>query len=170
MRKFSIPRRGEPGPVAAGRLRPDRRARRDAQSADASCAARGGSMQPVGRLQRPTCVVPYADAGKTCSDKADCQGACIAEGNLEAQGATTGQCQKTNVQFGCYAKIVGGKSSPTAYATICVDWRGATPAARALPSDVKTGPPEESAWRELPDRPAASGRADVPNGPFTLSS
>ena len=88
-----------------------------AQSADASCAARGGSMQPVGRLQRPTCVVPYADAGKTCSDKADCQGACIAEGNLEAQGATTGQCQKTNVQFGCYAKIVGGKTT----GAICVD-------------------------------------------------
>ncbi|SFK32525.1 hypothetical protein [Caulobacter sp. UNC279MFTsu5.1] len=88
-----------------------------AQSADASCAARGGTMQPVGRLQRPTCVVPYADAGKTCSDKADCQGACIAEGNLEAQGAVTGQCQKTNVQFGCYAKIVGGKAT----AAICVD-------------------------------------------------
>jgi putative hemolysin len=88
-----------------------------AQSADASCAARGGAMQPVGRLQRSTCVVPYADAGKTCSDKADCQGACIAEGNLEAQGATTGQCQKTNVQFGCYAKIVGGKTT----GAICVD-------------------------------------------------
>lgn len=88
-----------------------------AQSADASCAARGGSMQPVGRLQRPTCVVPYADAGKTCSDKADCQGACIAEGNLEAQGATTGQCQKTNVQFGCFAKIVNGKAT----AAICID-------------------------------------------------
>lgn len=88
-----------------------------AQSADASCAQRGGSMQPVGRMQRPTCVVPYADAGKTCSDKADCQGACIAEGNLEAQGATTGQCQKTNVQFGCYAKIVGGKAT----GAICVD-------------------------------------------------
>jgi len=88
-----------------------------AQSADASCAARGGSMQPVGRLQRPTCVVPYADAGKTCSDKADCQGACIAEGALDAQDATTGQCQKTNVQFGCYAKIVGGKAT----AAICID-------------------------------------------------
>jgi putative hemolysin len=88
-----------------------------AQSADASCAARGGTLQPVGRLQRPTCVVPYADAGKTCSDKADCQGACIAEGNLEAQDATTGQCQKTNVQFGCYAKIVGGKST----GAICID-------------------------------------------------
>jgi putative hemolysin len=88
-----------------------------AQSADASCAARGGSMQPVGRLQRPACVVPYADAGKTCSDKADCQGACIAEGNPKAQDATTGQCQKTNVQFGCYAKIVGGKAT----GAICVD-------------------------------------------------
>jgi len=88
-----------------------------AQSADASCAARGGTMQPVGRLQRPTCVVPYADAGKACSDKADCQGACIAESNLEAQGATSGQCQKTNVQFGCYAKIVGGKAT----AAICID-------------------------------------------------
>jgi hypothetical protein len=35
----------------------------------------------------------------------------------EAQGATTGQCQKSNVQFGCYAKIVGGKAT----AAICVD-------------------------------------------------
>ena len=88
-----------------------------AQSAEADCAARGGSMQPVGRMQRPTCVVPYADAGKTCSDKADCQGACIADGNAESQAATAGQCQKTNVQFGCYAKIVAGKST----GTICVD-------------------------------------------------
>ena len=88
-----------------------------AQSADASCSARGGSMQPVGRMQRQTCVVPYADAGKVCSDNADCLGACIAEGNLEAQGATTGQCQKSNVQFGCYAKIVGGKAT----AAICID-------------------------------------------------
>jgi hypothetical protein len=87
------------------------------EGGDASCAARGGAMQPVGRLQRPTCVVPYADAGKACSDKADCQGACIAEGNLEAQGATTGQCQKTNVQFGCFAKIVNGKAT----AAICID-------------------------------------------------
>jgi hypothetical protein len=88
-----------------------------ADSAQADCAGRGGSMQPVGRMQRLTCVVPYADAGKTCSDKADCQGACIAEGNLEAQGATTGQCQKTNIQFGCFAKIVNGKAT----AAMCID-------------------------------------------------
>lgn len=88
-----------------------------AQSAEASCAARGGSMQPVGRLQRSTCVVPYADAGKSCTDKAQCQGACIADGNAESQNAVAGQCQKTNVQFGCFAKIVNGKST----GTLCID-------------------------------------------------
>ena len=88
-----------------------------AQSAEASCAARGGSMQPVGRLQRSTCVVPYADAGKSCTDKAQCQGACIADGNGESQNAVAGQCQKTNVQFGCFARIVNGKST----GTLCVD-------------------------------------------------
>ena len=87
-----------------------------AQSETATCATRGGTLQPLGRMQRSTCVVPYADAGKTCSDKADCQGACITEGNLDTP-ATTGQCQKSNVQFGCYAKIVNGKAT----ATICVD-------------------------------------------------
>ncbi|MBC7667572.1 MAG: hypothetical protein H7236_03720 [Gemmatimonadaceae bacterium] len=87
------------------------------QSADASCSTRGGTLQPVGRMQRQTCVLPYADAGKMCSDKADCQGSCIADGNAESQAATVGQCQRTNVQFGCYAKIVAGKST----GTICVD-------------------------------------------------
>jgi hypothetical protein len=88
-----------------------------AQSMASACAAKGGSIQPVGRAQIPTCVTPYADAGKACTDKSQCQGACIAEGNLEAQGATSGQCQKTDRQFGCYAKVVNGKST----GAICVD-------------------------------------------------
>lgn len=83
----------------------------------AQCSAKGGSVQPVGRAQIPTCVIPYADAGKACTDKSQCEGACIAEGNLESQGAVSGQCQKTNRQFGCYAKIENGKAT----ATICVD-------------------------------------------------
>jgi hypothetical protein len=60
---------------------------------------------------------PYADAGKSCTDKAQCEGACIAEGNGESENAVTGQCQKTNVQFGCFARIVNGKST----GTLCVD-------------------------------------------------
>lgn len=91
-----------------------------APSADtlvAQCSAKGGSVQPVGKAQIPTCVVPYADAGKACTDKSQCEGACILEGNLEATGDVTGQCQKTNRQFGCYAKVVNGKAT----AAICVD-------------------------------------------------
>lgn len=91
-----------------------------APSADnlvAQCSAKGGSVQPVGKAQIPTCVIPYADAGKTCADKSQCEGNCILEGNLEAQGEVTGQCQKTNRQFGCYAKVVNGKST----GAICVD-------------------------------------------------
>lgn len=88
-----------------------------AENLAAACSAKGGSVQPVGRAQIPTCVIPYADAGKACTDKSQCEGACIADGNQESQDAVAGQCQKTNRQFGCYAKIVNGKST----GTICVD-------------------------------------------------
>jgi hypothetical protein len=83
----------------------------------ANCSAKGGSILPVGKAQIPTCVVPYADAGKACTDKSQCEGQCVLEGNLEPQGAVTGQCQKTNRQFGCYAKVVNGKTT----GAICVD-------------------------------------------------
>ncbi|MBU4436371.1 MAG: hypothetical protein KKC14_18370 [Alphaproteobacteria bacterium] len=88
-----------------------------AEATEASCAAHGGVIQRGGKLRRPTCVTPYADAGKVCADKAQCQGACILEGNIEAAGPVTGQCQATSVQFGCYAKVVAGKAT----VTICVD-------------------------------------------------
>lgn len=88
-----------------------------AQTTEAACAARGGVIQKAGKLQLPTCVTPYADAGKACTDKAQCQGACILEGNLETEGPVTGQCQKTSMQFGCYAKVVDGKAT----GAICVD-------------------------------------------------
>jgi hypothetical protein len=88
-----------------------------AEVSEAACVARGGVIQRGGKLQLPTCVTPYADAGKSCTDKAQCQGACILEGNLESQVGVTGQCQKTSVQFGCYARVVDGKTT----GAICVD-------------------------------------------------
>ncbi|WP_425994095.1 hypothetical protein [Caulobacter sp. DWR1-3-2b1] len=84
---------------------------------EASCAARGGVIQKAGRLQLPTCAIPYADAGKACTDKAQCKGACILEGNLEPQASVTGQCQKTNVQFGCFARVENGQTT----GAICID-------------------------------------------------
>ena len=88
-----------------------------AQAQAAACTAKGGAMQPVGKAQIPVCVIPYADAGKACTDKSQCEGQCVLEGNLEAQGPVTGACQKTNRQFGCYARVVNGKAT----AAICVD-------------------------------------------------
>jgi putative hemolysin len=87
---------------------------------EASCAAAGGELKPLGRLQRMQCVVPYADAGKVCSAKSDCTGQCLAEGDSEIAPGTkaTGVCQRDVSQnFGCRQRIDGG----VAQGTICVD-------------------------------------------------
>jgi len=84
----------------------------------AACAAAGGSLQPLGRLQRVQCVVPYADAGKVCSAKADCSGQCLATLDVAPGTATRGVCQHDVSQnFGCRQRIDGG----VALGTICVD-------------------------------------------------
>lgn len=86
----------------------------------AGCAAAGGELKPLGRLQRVQCVVPYADAGKACSAKADCTGQCLASGEraIAAGSRATGVCQADISQnFGCRQRIDAG----VAQGTICVD-------------------------------------------------
>jgi putative hemolysin len=92
----------------------------DAATDAAQCAATGGQMQPLGRLQREQCVVAYADAGKACSRKSDCSGQCLASGDeaLVPGAKATGTCQRDVSQnFGCRQRIDGG----VAQGTICVD-------------------------------------------------
>ncbi|WP_313148149.1 hypothetical protein [Stenotrophomonas sp.] len=85
---------------------------------DVDCRAAGGTLQPLGRLQRVQCVIPYADAGKTCSGKRECSGQCLATGETEAGVVATGTCQRDASQnFGCRQRIEDGK----AQGTICVD-------------------------------------------------
>lgn len=90
-------------------------------NADAArCAATGGELKPLGRLQRVQCVVPYADAGKACSAKAECSGQCLAQGETElvAGSKARGVCQTDVSQnFGCRQRIDNG----VAQGTICVD-------------------------------------------------
>ncbi|MFO3706344.1 hypothetical protein ACI6Q5_15535 [Xanthomonas codiaei] len=83
----------------------------------ADCAARGGQVRPVGRMQSPRCIVPYADAGKTCSDNADCDGDCLATSIVPTGTATTGTCQRDSDRFGCRQEVVGGKGQ----AALCID-------------------------------------------------
>jgi putative hemolysin len=99
----------EPAPVAVAE-----------SPAAAECLARGGRMQPLGRMQTMQCVVPYADAGRRCTDSAQCAGQCrVADVTASpAPGAAVvGQCQVDSSPFGCHATVENGK----AQATICVD-------------------------------------------------
>lgn len=88
-------------------------------SADAAdCAAQGGELRPLGRLQRVQCVVPYADAGKACSSKRDCSGQCLAGDEVAAGATARGTCQRdVSENFGCRQRIDNG----VAQGTLCVD-------------------------------------------------
>jgi putative hemolysin len=89
------------------------------QSAEASCAAQGGTLQRVGRLQSVQCVIAYADAGKRCTDGDQCGGDCLLpEGTtVEAGAAAVGQCAATSNRFGCATRVEDGKAD----ATLCID-------------------------------------------------
>jgi hypothetical protein len=85
----------------------------------AACTAKGGSWQPVCRMQQPACVMTFADAGKECSDGDDCQGDCLAKpvADFIEGGPATGICAVNDDPCGCKQKIEDGKAT----AAICVD-------------------------------------------------
>jgi len=90
------------------------------QSVDAaSCAARGGEIRRVGRMQSEQCILKYADAGKQCTDGDQCAGDCRIEGNsgVAPGAAVTGQCQVDSDRFGCHTTVEDGKAGPT----LCID-------------------------------------------------
>lgn len=98
----------EPAPVAV------------AENPAVDCSARGGRMQPVGRLQTMQCVVAYADAGKRCTDSDQCAGECrLADVTARpAEGAATaGVCQVDSNRFGCFTRVENGRAE----ATLCID-------------------------------------------------
>lgn len=92
----------------------------EALTADpAACAKAGGEVRPVCRMQKPMCVVTFADANKTCSDSSDCgSGRCLSVNTTATAGqGATGQCSPTNDPCGCYQRIEDGVTLPT----LCVD-------------------------------------------------
>jgi len=84
-----------------------------------ACAARGGSLQPVGRMQTVQCVIRYADAGKACTTGDQCAGDCRIEDAPfpDTGAAASGRCQADSNRFGCHANVENGKAT----ATICID-------------------------------------------------
>jgi putative hemolysin len=66
-----------PAPEAAPQSFP-----REMSVADrAACTGSGGRVERRGRMGAELCVMPFADAGKACTDKADCQGKCVSTGS-----------------------------------------------------------------------------------------
>lgn len=87
----------------------------------AQCAKKGGEIRPVCRRGTPTCVLAYADAGRTCSDSSQCQGRCVVDRENElpapAAGKSTGVCEADSDPCGCSAEVIGGVAQPAR----CVD-------------------------------------------------
>lgn len=84
-----------------------------------SCAADGGTVERRGRIGAELCVIPFADAGKSCTDASQCEGKCIAEeaGPQPDAQSPKGMCQADDRMFGCYSTVENGKIATT----ICVD-------------------------------------------------
>ncbi|OFX04334.1 MAG: hypothetical protein A3E78_14560 [Alphaproteobacteria bacterium RIFCSPHIGHO2_12_FULL_63_12] len=82
-----------------------------------ACAAAGGAVRQEGMLGMYRCVKPFADAGKACRSKSDCEGKCLATDDAAPDAEVTGACQADDSPFGCYAEVEGGKVQ----AAICVD-------------------------------------------------
>lgn len=91
-----------------------------AKGTAAQCTAQGGNWQRVCLMGSLACVVPYADAGKACTDGSECAGKrCLAPqgaGTFPGQGPMQGQCIANNNP--CYfgINIEKGFTVPTAVA------------------------------------------------------
>jgi len=88
------------------------------ESDAAACRAGGGEVAVRGRLQAELCVQPFADAGQSCTDNSQCEGACVTD-NMEAPDGerVTGQCQADDRPFGCFAEVEQGRP----VRGICID-------------------------------------------------
>lgn len=84
----------------------------------AACETAGGEVRQEGMLGMWRCVKAYADAGKACRGKSDCEGKCLYQGAATPDPVdVTGVCQSDDSPFGCYTEVENGKTT----GGICVD-------------------------------------------------
>ena len=75
-----------------------------------ACSNSGGNLERRGLGGALTCVTQYSDAGETCSDSSDCEGACLTySADIQEGDSVLGLCQATEpTRSGCFANIYGG--------------------------------------------------------------
>lgn len=81
-----------------------------------ACVARGGIVGRAGKAQIEACHERFADGGKVCTDKSQCQGACMGDGRRVTGQTATGTCQSYSRQLGCQTRIEKGAARE-----ICID-------------------------------------------------
>lgn len=82
------------------------------------CEEEGGEWKKLGMQQHESCVLPANDAGKACTDSAQCEVACVVQA-VDAEPGTRqeGGCLQSTNLFGCHAYMSNGIVEPT----LCVD-------------------------------------------------
>jgi hypothetical protein len=78
----------------------------------AHCIAQGGHVGIAGLSGDEMCALPFRDAGRSCTDRAQCAGLCLApdspsEGKPPA--TVVGHCQAFNYPFGCHVTVEHGQ-------------------------------------------------------------
>jgi hypothetical protein len=101
-----------------------------------ACDACGGLWAVHGFLPEESCICATRDAGRSCTDGKQCEGACIVDGNEQfqvveggssARGFYVGRCAAFDTTFGCYRIIPDGAAEQGPHtadegvAEICVD-------------------------------------------------
>ena len=80
------------------------------------CKALGGTIKKVG-FEWSHCVYPSSDAGKACTDAAQCEGACMADAKVPQGHGTQGRCAAMVNERGCQNYVTKGVAS----GFLCVD-------------------------------------------------
>ncbi|HST45699.1 MAG TPA: hypothetical protein VLK29_10815 [Luteimonas sp.] len=85
-------------------------------ASEAACLERGGQWTQLGRAPLKQCLLATRDAGKACTDNAQCQGLCLApEGSVDGT-RVGGTCSADTNRFGCRQQLRDGVPF-----TLCID-------------------------------------------------
>ncbi|MEZ0470721.1 hypothetical protein [Luteimonas salinilitoris] len=85
-------------------------------ASEAECLQRGGQWTQLGRAPVKQCLLRTTDAGKACTDGAQCEGLCLASEGSEDGATVSGTCSADTNRFGCQQRMTDG-----AAVTLCVD-------------------------------------------------
>ncbi len=114
-----------PQPSATPTARPTKSVG-DIPKDQATCEAHGGKWNRIGLAPRDACNLPTSDAGQSCSDSSECEGACVADlSRADYDRVTknkviidsTGKCTPWRIVVGCLAVVTDGKVN----GIMCID-------------------------------------------------